>query len=76
MSTPHDSGRSRYLSVDEFVEQNRREGRTVLGRTATYDALRRGELPHVRIGRKILVPDDALDRMLAAQHEAPTNKIA
>ena len=57
----------RYLSVDEFIEKNRRDGRPLVGRTATYEALRRGDLLHVRLGRKILIPEDAFDRMLAAR---------
>jgi excisionase family DNA binding protein len=36
-----------------------------LGRNAAYDAAKRGELPTVKIGRRILVPIDALHRMLA-----------
>ena len=65
MSIPDESGPSRYLSVDEFIEMNRRDGRSLVGRTATYEALRRGDLPHVRFGRKILIPANALDLMLA-----------
>jgi len=36
-----------------------------LGRSGAYDAVRRGDLPTIRIGRRILVPKEALDRMLA-----------
>jgi excisionase family DNA binding protein len=36
-----------------------------LSRTATYAALRSGELPSCRIGRRILVPVSALDALLA-----------
>ena len=36
-----------------------------LGRTAAYEAIKRGEIPHVVIGHKILVPKVALDKMLA-----------
>ena len=43
------------------------------GRTALYEALRRGELPHIRIGRKILIPEDAFDLMLANQHSNATS---
>jgi excisionase family DNA binding protein len=35
-----------------------------VGRNAAYEAARRGELPVVRIGRRLLVPKVALDRML------------
>lgn len=35
-----------------------------LGRTATYDAIRLGAIPHLTVGRRILVPRSALLRML------------
>ena len=37
-----------------------------LGRSATYEAVRRGELPTIRVGRRVLVPVKALERMLEA----------
>jgi hypothetical protein len=40
-----------------------------LGRNASYDAARRGELPVLRFGRKLVVPRIAFERMLA---EIPT----
>lgn len=36
-----------------------------LGRAGTYAAAGRGEIPILRIGRKLLVPKAALERMLA-----------
>jgi excisionase family DNA binding protein len=38
-----------------------------LGRNASYEAARRGEIPTIKIGRRLLVPIAALDRMLAAE---------
>lgn len=35
-----------------------------LGRNHTYGAIHRGEIPALRIGRRIVVPKDALDEML------------
>lgn len=35
-----------------------------LSRGAAYEAARTGELPTIKIGRRILVPKAALDRML------------
>ena len=49
---------TQYVSVDDFRKRHD------LGRTPAYEALRRGDIPHVRIGRKILIPEDALDIML------------
>ncbi len=36
-----------------------------IGRTAAYEAARTGEIPTIRIGKRILVPDAALERLLA-----------
>jgi hypothetical protein len=36
-----------------------------LGRNASYEAARRGELPVIKIGRRLRVPIPALERMLA-----------
>lgn len=38
-----------------------------LGRTATYEAARRGELPTRRVGRRLVVPVPALLRWLAGE---------
>jgi len=37
-----------------------------ISRNGTYDAINRGEIPSIRIGRKLLVPRQALERLLAA----------
>lgn len=36
-----------------------------IGRTTAYQAVRRGELPALRIGRRVVVPREALERLLA-----------
>ena len=36
-----------------------------LGRSGAHEAVRRGDIPSIRIGRRILVPCAALERMLA-----------
>lgn len=41
-----------------------------IGRNAAYEAIKRGEIPVLRIGRRILVPRAALDHLLASP-EAP-----
>ena len=43
-----------------------KEAATVLGMTAdaVYNAIHRGDVPHVRIGGKILIPRARLDQML------------
>lgn len=35
-----------------------------LGRNCGYDAVKRGDIPSVKIGGRILVPKAALDRLL------------
>ena len=52
-----------WLTGAEFLVRNK--GR--IGRTKFYDLLAEGTIPSVRIGRKFLVPANALDRMLEAQ---------
>lgn len=36
-----------------------------IGRTATYELVRRGTIPHLRIGRAIRIPKASLDQWLA-----------
>ena len=47
------------LTVEETAKLLR------IGRSAAYDAARRGEIPAVRIGRSLRVPRHALEAMLA-----------
>jgi excisionase family DNA binding protein len=35
-----------------------------IGRNAGYEGVRRGEIPSIRIGKRLLVPRAALERML------------
>jgi excisionase family DNA binding protein len=37
-----------------------------IGRASAYDAVKRGELPVIRLGKRIVVPRAALDRLLAS----------
>ena len=52
-----------YISVKEFLVAL--EGR--LSRNAIYAAIAAGTIPSVRIGRRLLLPADALDRILESQ---------
>ena len=36
-----------------------------ISRPTAYEAVHTGELPHIRIGRRILVPRAALEKLLA-----------
>lgn len=42
-----------------------------IGRTAAYEAVRRGEIPHLRFGRSVRIPRHALEQMLAGRHAPP-----
>jgi excisionase family DNA binding protein len=42
-------------------EAGRRLG---IGRKQAYDAAKRGEIPTIRIGRRVLVPKPAFERLL------------
>ena len=53
------------LTVEEAAEVLR------IGRTAAYEAARRGDLPTVRIGRSLRVPRRQLDLMLGLNDETP-----
>jgi excisionase family DNA binding protein len=36
-----------------------------IGRNSAYEAVRNGDVPSIRIGKRLLVPRAALDRLLA-----------
>jgi excisionase family DNA binding protein len=40
-----------------------------IGRSAAYAAAKRGDIPVISIGRRLVVPKDALERMLAGAGE-------
>ena len=45
-----------------------------IGRTSAYEAIRRGELPSLRIGRRIVVPVTQLLRTLGVQSNNGENQ--
>lgn len=47
------------LTVDEVAEILR------ISRASAYEACRRGEIPTIKIGRRVLVPRKGLDRLIA-----------
>jgi excisionase family DNA binding protein len=57
---PRDSRERLTLSVEEAAEV------LGIGRTLAYEAVRRGDIPTVRIGRRHLVPREALDQLLGS----------
>jgi excisionase family DNA binding protein len=45
-----------------------------LGRNSTYDAIRRGEIPSLRVGKRILIPKIGIERMLADASARPVDE--
>ena len=43
-----------------------------VGRTTAYAAVRRGELASIRIGRRVVVPVAAIERLLSAGDPTPS----
>lgn len=54
------SGTRKAYSVEEVAEM------LGVGRTHAYAMVKSGELPSVRLGRRLLVPAAALDKLLAS----------
>lgn len=46
-----------------------------IGRTLAFELARTGRLPTIRLGRRILVPRAALDRMLDNQPATPASGV-
>lgn len=42
-----------------------------IGRGSAYQAVRRGELPVIRLGKRLVVPRAALERLLASAGQRP-----
>jgi excisionase family DNA binding protein len=59
----HEAGdaRPRTLSVEETAKE------LGISRNTAYEAARRGEIPTIQIGRRLLVPRIALERMLRGE---------
>ena len=60
-----ETGRVRYLTVEEVAAQMRVSKMTV------YRLLHSGDLPGVRVGRSFRVPQDALDAYLRSASTVP-----
>lgn len=41
-----------------------------IGRNTAYEAVRRGEIPSIRIGYRVLIPRAALERLLKGEEKA------
>jgi excisionase family DNA binding protein len=49
------------LTVEEVAKVLR------LGRSAAYEAVRRGEIPSLRIGRRLIIPKLGVEKMLGRE---------
>jgi excisionase family DNA binding protein len=58
--------RPRVYTVEETARLLR------IGRSAAYEAVRRGQIPALRLGRKLRVPRTALEQMLCASEPKDT----
>ena len=47
-----------WLTVSEFMARHK------LGKNLVYESVRDSRIPSIRVGGKILIPSDALDRLL------------
>lgn len=52
------------MTVDETAKRLR------LSRSSVYEGIRRGEIPAIRVGRRILVLKGELDRLLQVQRSS------
>lgn len=53
------------LTISEVAEVLR------IGRNTAYEAVRTGDIPSIRLGRRLLVPNIGLQRMLATPSDNP-----
>jgi len=54
------------MATNERLTYSVKEAAQVLGlsKNSAYSAILKGEIPHLRIGKRLLIPRLALDRML------------
>jgi len=46
-----------------------------LSRNSTYEGVKRGEIPHIQVGKRLLIPKVALDNLLSGAEGARSEKI-
>jgi excisionase family DNA binding protein len=54
-----------WTTVPRFLEAHK----GLVSKNTLHEWIREGRVPHLKVGRKILLPEDALDRMLAGVGE-------
>jgi excisionase family DNA binding protein len=63
--TPHELRSRHVITVTEAAAA------LEIGRTAAYEAVRHGDLPSLRLGRRVLIPTAPLLRLLGHQDRVP-----
>jgi excisionase family DNA binding protein len=65
--------RARVIPAEERLTLTVEEAARLLGisRAFAYEAVRRGEIPSIRIGRRVLVPKAALKRLVGSEPQSP-----
>lgn len=63
-------------AISEVMTVEEARLRLRIGRNAMYEAIARAEIPSIRVGRKILVPRAAFDRMISGDGARPAVKAA
>ena len=60
------------MATDERLTYNVREAAKLLGlsKNSAYQACLKGEIPHLKIGKRILIPRAQLERLLLGNSEA------
>ena len=58
-----EDSRTQWMNAAEWLRQHP----GVFGKDTFYARVSDGSIPSLKIGRKVLVPEDLLDRMLAGQ---------
>jgi excisionase family DNA binding protein len=56
-----------WTTVPKFLETHK----GLISKNTLHEWIRQGRVPHLKVGRKILLPEDALARMLAGAGERP-----
>jgi excisionase family DNA binding protein len=71
---PRQLDRKPEISAAETTSVEAAARRLRIGRNQAYEAARRGEIPTIRIGKRLLVVTAALDRMLRGEAANTTTK--
>ena len=69
MNTKSECPQGRVKTLEEVAALLR------ISRGSAYEAAKRKEIPTIRIGRRLLVPSDALERLLSGKNADPSSAV-